>query len=92
MVTKEIGYSGTVKPFKMFKWSKQEKEYVEVIDGNTRHQEETGGLVFTYAFDVAGEEVEVSKVVTAAQVASLTHAQTLAAAGQLLAAKLGLKG
>lgn len=69
-----------------------EKEHEEVYDAetNTRRQEETGGVIVTFVFDVGGEEVEVKRKVTAAQLASVTYAQALDICATDLATKLGV--
>lgn len=90
-ITKTTTYSGTVDALPMFRKFSIEKEFEEVVDGNQRYQQETGGLIVTATFDIGGgDEHTVHATVTAAQVASLTLAQCLTAAANLLRVQLGL--
>ena len=88
-LTSTKSYSGTVEAAS-HKSLNFEREFAEQIDGNKRWQEPTGGWICRATYDVAGEDVAVEKTVTAAQVASLTLAQIVAAADALLRAKLGV--
>ena len=90
-ITKNTTYSGTISDsFAMFRSFSIRKETQEVIEGNTRRQEDTGGLVATATFDVAGDDIQVEATVTAAQVKTMTMEQMLTAATNLLKTKLGV--
>jgi hypothetical protein len=65
-----------------------DKETREIINGNQRWQEETGGLIVKATYSIDGEDRSVTKVVTAAQVATMTLAQMVAAAHALMKAEL----
>lgn len=90
-ITKNITYSGTISSgFALFRSFNIRKETREIIEGNTRRQEDTGGLIATATFSVAGDDIAVEATVTDAQVKTMTMGQMLTAATNLLKQKLGV--
>lgn len=90
MIVRTTTYSGTVEGFAMIMNLLVEKQYEEVIDGNTRRMEATGGLIVTATFDVDGEKKQVRALVTPVQVGQLTLQQVLDAAVSRLETALGV--
>lgn len=91
-ITKLVTYAGSVTglvPTKLV----VEREFEEVLEGNTRRQEPTGGLIVEATFsDLTddGEDRTVREVVPATAVATRTLGQIITAARARLADQLGV--
>lgn len=91
-VTKTVSYSGTVQAFQMLLRHMVEKELETIHDPETGQweQQETGAVIATFVFDVAGEEYPVRFTIPAGQLSSKTYLEALNTAANTLETELGL--